>query len=38
LIKVHPEAAKERIGYVTLVMPEARNALKQYLELRRRKR
>ena len=38
VIKVRPEAAKQRIGYVAFATPEAKNALKQYLELRKRRK
>jgi len=38
VIKVRPEAAKQRVGYVAFATPEAKNALKQYLELRKRRK
>jgi integrase len=38
LVKVRPEIAKQRIGYVTFITPEAKKALKQYLDLRKRKK
>ena len=38
MIKVRPEAAKQRVGHVAFATPEAKNALKQYLELRRRRK
>jgi len=38
VIKVRPEAAKQRVGYVAFATPEAKNALKQYMELRKRRK
>jgi integrase len=38
VIKVRPEAAKQRIAYVTFATPEAKNALRQYLDLRKRRK
>jgi len=37
LIKVRPEAAKRREGYLTFATPEAKKTLLQYLGLRRRR-
>lgn len=36
LVRVRPEIAKGGIGYTTFITPEAKEALKDYLDLRRR--
>jgi len=38
VVKVRPEAAKQRIAYVTFTTPEAKNALKHYLDLKKRRK
>jgi hypothetical protein len=38
LVKVRPEVAKQRIGHVTFITPEAKKVLKQHLDLRKRKK
>jgi integrase len=37
VIRVKPEATKERVSYLTFISPEARELLKQYLDLRSRR-